>query len=185
VPGEPDEPGDAAKSDGPVFAARAANQLFVAAIACLTAWRPLSSTPLPDPGVSPRRSSSAFSPAKPPAAEPAAAEPTPVAARKPVLGVFEFRGRPMSSAGNGTGAGPDAAAPEAREPGADEEDEPSVTPSSGTGSAPLRPTAPLAAGRDVLDVDDADRDVPDRVRDEDIVPLSSIVSALSASGSTT
>jgi hypothetical protein len=45
---------------GPVLVARAANQLFVAAIACLTAWRPLSSTPLPDPGVSPRRSSSAF-----------------------------------------------------------------------------------------------------------------------------
>jgi hypothetical protein len=34
--------------------------LFVAAIACLTAWRPLSSTPLPDPAVSPRPSSSAF-----------------------------------------------------------------------------------------------------------------------------
>ncbi|HXC83851.1 MAG TPA: hypothetical protein VNV62_18540 [Trebonia sp.] len=58
--GEPDEPGDAAESDGPVFNARAANQLFVAAIACLTAWRPLSSTPLPDPAVSPRPSSSAF-----------------------------------------------------------------------------------------------------------------------------
>jgi len=78
---EPDEPLDAAEPDGapeePFAAAPAApspgwlvaddsvfneraNQLFVAAIACLTAWRPLSSTPLPDPAVSPRPSSSAF-----------------------------------------------------------------------------------------------------------------------------
>jgi hypothetical protein len=66
IPGEPEESaepdglGDAAESDGPVFVEREANQLFVAAIACLTAWRPLSSTPLPDPGVSPRSSSSFF-----------------------------------------------------------------------------------------------------------------------------
>lgn len=60
MPGDAAVPGDAAESDGPVFNARAANQLFVAAIACLTAWRPLSSTPLPDPAVSPRPSSSGF-----------------------------------------------------------------------------------------------------------------------------
>jgi hypothetical protein len=93
----------------------------------------------------------------------------------------------MSSAGNGTGAGLDATAPEPEAPGAEdegEEDEPPVTASSGTGSAPFLSAAPLAAGRDVPDVDDADRDVPDRVRDEDMVPLSSIVSAASASGST-
>jgi hypothetical protein len=112
----------------------------------------------------------------------------------------------MSSAGNGTGAWLDAAAartedpvPEEPAPEEDEEDEgeedegaeddgeeeaPSVTASSGTGSAPFWPTAALAADRDVPDADDADRDVPDRVRDEDMVPLSSIVSAVSASGST-
>jgi hypothetical protein len=180
-------------ADGPVFVARAANQLFVAAIACLTAWRPLSSTPLPDPAPSPRRSWSAFSPA-----EPAAAEAAPVAARKPALGVFELFGLPISSAGNGTGAGLDPGAPgapaapepedeEAADEGAEdegEEVEPSVTASSGSGSAPFWPTAALAADRDVPDADDADRDVPDRVRDEDMVPLSSMDSAVSASGST-
>jgi hypothetical protein len=121
-----------------------------------------------------------------------------------VPGVFELLGLPMSSAGNGTGAWLDAAAartedpvPEEPAPEEDEEDEgeeeaedegeeeaPSVTASSGTGSAPFWPAAALAADRDVPDADDADRDVPDRVRDEDMVPLSSIVSAVSASGST-
>ena len=114
-------------------------------------------------------------------------------------GVFELLGLPMSSAGNGTGAWLDAAAPRTEDPGPEEpapeeaeeeaedegdEEEPSVTASSGTGSAPFWPAAALAADRDVPDADDADRDVPDRVRDEDMVPLSSIVSAVSASGST-
>jgi hypothetical protein len=138
-------------------------------------------------------------------AEPPAAELAPVAARKPVPGVFELLGLPMSSAGNGTGAWLDVAAPRTEDPGPEEpapeereddddcegddcegegEEASSVTASPGTGSAPFWPTAALAADRDVPDADDADRDVPDRVRDEDMVPLSSIVSAVSASGST-
>ncbi len=51
-----------------------ANQLFVAAIACLTAWRPVSSTPLPEPALSARRVSSGFSGD----VASAAAEPAPV-----------------------------------------------------------------------------------------------------------
>jgi len=108
-----------------------------------------------------------------------------------VPGVFELLGLPMSSAGNGTGAWLDAAAPRTEDaapeepaPEEDEEGASSVTASPGTGSAPFWPAAALAADRDAPDADDADRDVPDRVRDEDMVPLSSIVSAVSASGST-
>jgi hypothetical protein len=190
-----------------------ANQLFVAAIACLTAWRPVSRTPLPEPAVSPGRSSSVFSPddaapaaveAAPAAVEAAAAlaELAPVAARKPALGVFELLGFPISSAGNGTGAWLDPAPPRAPEPGlpgllalpdpdasaegaedAGEEEEASVTAPSGAESAPFW-LAALAADRDAPDPDDPDRDVSDRVRDEDMTPLSSIDSAVPASGST-
>lgn len=39
--------GDSCSGAGLAFAARAVNQLFVAAIACRTAWRPLSSLPFP------------------------------------------------------------------------------------------------------------------------------------------
>jgi hypothetical protein len=156
------------EADASVFSERA-NQLFVAAIACRTAWRPVSSTPLPDPPVSPRRSSSGFSLTF------SAAEPALAAARKPAPGVFGLFGLPIPSAGNG-GAGDEGAGDEGA--GA------SVTPSSGAGSAPFWVAAVLAADREVPDADDADRDVPDRARDEDMVPLSSIVSAVSAPGST-
>jgi hypothetical protein len=153
--------------------------LFVAAIACRTAWRPVSSMPLPEPAASPRRSWSGFSLAFSLAFS--AAEPALVAARKPAPGVFGLFGLPIPSAGNGTGAWLDAAAGE----DADGEDAgASVTASSGAGSAPFWMAAVLAADREVPDADDADRDVPDRARDEDMVPLSSIVSAVSASGST-
>jgi hypothetical protein len=203
-----------------------ANQLFVAAIACRTAWRPLSRTPFPGPAVSPCWSSSAFSVAFSPASAaepapapaPAAAEPVPDGARKPAPGVFELFRLPISSAGNGTGAWPEDDAPDegaddapdegaddapdegaddegtgeegageegAGEEGAgDEDEEASVTAPSGAGSSPFLLPAALAADRDVPDADDADRDVSDRVRDEDMVPLSSVVLAVSASGST-
>jgi hypothetical protein len=209
---EPGDLGDAAEPDGaraaPAPAAPAAlspgwlvadesvfneraNQLLVAAIACLTAWRPVSSMPLPGPALSPPGSSSGFSPAF------SAAGPALGTARKPAPGVFERFRLLISSAGNGTRTWPDAAAsPSAPEAGlpapaglgtsddGEEASAASVTASSGTGSAPLLLAAALAADRDVPDADDADRDVPDRARDEDMVPLSSIVSAVSASGST-
>ena len=40
---------DSCLAAGSAFAERAVNQLFVAAIACRTAWRPVSSLPFPDP----------------------------------------------------------------------------------------------------------------------------------------
>lgn len=68
-----------------------ANQLFVAAIACRTAWRPLSSTPFPDDAESPGCSL----PAAPFSA--AAASVLAGLALRPL-------DLPIASAGNGTGA---------------------------------------------------------------------------------
>jgi len=72
---------------GSAFAERAVNQLFVAAIACRTAWRPLSSLPFPDPVPFSR---------------------SPLSRASRVSGVPEDSGEelfglPIASAGNGTG----------------------------------------------------------------------------------
>jgi hypothetical protein len=80
-----------------------ANQLFVAAIACRTAWRPLSSMPLPDPAASARLSPSESLAAG--AASDAAGAVAPTEAEAgPAAEAFELFGLPMSSAGKGTGA---------------------------------------------------------------------------------
>ena len=72
---------------GSAFAERAVNQLFVAAIACRTAWRPLSNLPFPDPVPFSR---------------------SPLSRASRVAGVpedsdEELFGLPIASAGNGTG----------------------------------------------------------------------------------
>jgi hypothetical protein len=103
-----------------------ANQLFVAAIACRTAWRPLSSMPLPDPAASARLSpSESLSGVASEAAE--AVSPTGLAEAGPAAEALDPFGLPISSAGNGTGAwltgGEDGTDDEGTEGDEDEDEE--------------------------------------------------------------
>lgn len=92
LPVAPD-PLPSADSDLPALA----NQLFVAAIACRTAWRPLSSTPFPDEAESPDGSL--------PAAPFSATAPFSAAAASVLAGLAPGPlDLPIPSAGNGTGA---------------------------------------------------------------------------------
>ena len=78
---------DSCLAAGSAFAERAVNQLFVAAIACRTAWRPVSSLPFPDPAPFSRSPLSRV----------------PRVSGVPEDSAEEIFGLPIASAGNGTG----------------------------------------------------------------------------------
>ncbi len=169
--GEPLADGESA------FAAARANQLFVAAIACLTAWRPLSSTLFGPVKLPARPVDGGDSLAVSPAAD--AACDGSVSAALPL----EPLGLPISSAGNGTGAWRGAGASSESAGSAKSTESAESTESAAAGlPSPSRPAA-CGSGRDVPDPAAADREVPGPVRDEDMNPFSVIVSAVSVSGS--